>query len=806
MTRRERRGGSSSKRERDKSSQDKIVTLPLVVSHGRQGWVVLLVSSMTSFQESSSQFAGSSKASGPELDGRGISIPAAIGKDAGGSPRSALKTSTSLKGSGHRSVTFGSSEFAEKADTAKADESESPRGSVAARAAMFQQKGSGGSPRSSAPRSPGGVGHSRAKSSGVGLRFEQQMLQKPLKPAASPRVQVPQAASPELHRRMKTTSVSDRIKALAALESNDDDEDDASPSSASSKPQRNSLEALKKGSKNVGQLRNFLQGAGFDPSSGPPSPPPVQEENDVDDEGSVCSSGEGQDPPLASPSTPTPNHRPIGSYDSSASPCLAASLRPSPVRTYTGTEHAAAVVMQSVMRVMVARSIVRRKLVGEANAFAIIMNKGINVIKYPYGARAKPKKVLIQFAKQKGKMNLIWGGRHALPLEDVHGLLKGIQTKALQRSLEPKSADQCFSFVAKNRTVDFQAHNPWLVLLAVRAMRLYLGAHFNTIAPPKFFSPLLLRQGPRNASRPAVHSLVWTEGDTPKKRTRPGALHTDALNSGDHQPALLSSCPGAEPSVTPAQSSAKKRGHARARTELGDSTRSFMSLPGESPKSGSPKASHVGSPMWEGATEITGSGSPRSASPKQAMKAAISAVKGSGSKSQSAKDEKKKWQLSFSITAGYRTAQENEEREEELMVMNLNSKLKGLRKMVGHVEEEEVTLDQTNTLFGHGTGLLSGKHHPSPRNHKKNKSKEEGEVKWGGSSKSVDDEAASEDPDREKKKFQFLVNKSNMHKGATRTMLLSPRMLAQLEEDSDVYSIASASQAGEGAEDTRASI
>jgi hypothetical protein len=55
-------------------------------------------------------------------------------------------------------------------------------------------------------------------------------------------------------------------------------------------------------------------------------------------------------------------------------------------------------------------------------------------------------------------------------------------------------------------------------------MRLFLGAHFDTIAPARFFSPVCLipatasPRAARAASRAArSHSIVWTAGDANSK-------------------------------------------------------------------------------------------------------------------------------------------------------------------------------------------------------------------------------------------------------------------------------------------------
>lgn len=61
--------------------------------------------------------------------------------------------------------------------------------------------------------------------------------------------------------------------------------------------------------------------------------------------------------------------------------------------------------------------------------------------------------------------------------------------------------------------------NPWLVLLVVRALRLFLGAHYDTLPAPTFFSHLCVRPraGPPGSSGTRADSpkqtMVWTSAD-----------------------------------------------------------------------------------------------------------------------------------------------------------------------------------------------------------------------------------------------------------------------------------------------------
>ncbi len=74
----------------------------------------------------------------------------------------------------------------------------------------------------------------------------------------------------------------------------------------------------------------------------------------------------------------------------------------------------------------------------------------------------------------------------------------------MRRSADKSTADRCFSLLVPNRTVDMECNNPWLTLLIVRALRLYLRAHYNTVPPPKIYSPLGLGQGRGNRLRYAT--------------------------------------------------------------------------------------------------------------------------------------------------------------------------------------------------------------------------------------------------------------------------------------------------------------
>ncbi|CAM9989620.1 unnamed protein product [Scytosiphon promiscuus] len=196
----------------------------------------------------------------------------------------------------------------------------------------------------------------------------------------------------------------------------------------------------------------------------------------------------------------------------------------------------AAVKIESVMRVLIARGYVRRKLVSEVTAFSLIMERGIEVIKHPFSGKGKAKNVTVNFVSRKGAMLLSWGGKSGVPLETIFGVTKGINTDALRAAVDPERSDNCFSLHTNDRTIDFEVDNPWLVLLVVRALRLFLGAHYDTLPAPTFFSHLCVR--PRSSDRADTpkQTMVWTSapgageaadsaaGGTPPRRPKAGEV------------------------------------------------------------------------------------------------------------------------------------------------------------------------------------------------------------------------------------------------------------------------------------------
>ncbi|CAM9537520.1 unnamed protein product [Pylaiella littoralis] len=192
---------------------------------------------------------------------------------------------------------------------------------------------------------------------------------------------------------------------------------------------------------------------------------------------------------------------------------------------------ASAIKIESVMRVLIARGYVRRKLVSEVTAFSLIMERGIEVIKHPFGSKAKSKNVTVNFISRKGAMHLSWGGKSGVLLETIFGVTKGITTDALRAAVGPERAENCFSLHTGDRTIDFEVDNPWLVLLVVRALRLFLGAHYDTLPAPTFFSHLCLR--PKTTARGSLShvdsAMVWTSSD--KQQTLSPSVRDHATRS-----------------------------------------------------------------------------------------------------------------------------------------------------------------------------------------------------------------------------------------------------------------------------------
>eukprot|EP00904_Undaria_pinnatifida_P001534 jgi/Undpi1/11381/HiC_scaffold_30.g13678.m1 len=232
----------------------------------------------------------------------------------------------------------------------------------------------------------------------------------------------------------------------------------------------------------------------------------------------------------------------------------------------------ASIKIESVMRVLIARGYVRRKLVSEVTAFSLIMDRGIEVIKHPYSGKAKPKNVTVNFVSRKGTMQLSWGGKSGVPLETIFGVTKGIKTDALRRVMDPERSDNCFSLHTRERTVDFEVDNPWLVLLVVRALRLFLGAHYDTLPAPTFFSHLCVRPAPpppppTGLAESPKKPLVWAgEGghggvgspvkeptSTPTERTSGDSASDDSGPSGRSQAVVREPSPWDTDVVTAAR-------------------------------------------------------------------------------------------------------------------------------------------------------------------------------------------------------------------------------------------------------------
>lgn len=98
--------------------------------------------------------------------------------------------------------------------------------------------------------------------------------------------------------------------------------------------------------------------------------------------------------------------------------------------------------------------------------------------------------------------------------------------------MNPDRAENFFSVHTQGRTIDFEVDNPWLVLLVVRALRLFLGAHYDTLPAPTFFSHLCLRPAGAERHDSPKQALVWTGDEKMPGDRAPGSTPTEHT-SGD---------------------------------------------------------------------------------------------------------------------------------------------------------------------------------------------------------------------------------------------------------------------------------
>ena len=138
--------------------------------------------------------------------------------------------------------------------------------------------------------------------------------------------------------------------------------------------------------------------------------------------------------------------------------------------------------------------------------------------------------------------------------------------------MDPERSDNCFSLHTRERTVDFEVDNPWLVLLVVRALRLFLGAHYDTLPAPTFFSHLCVRPAPpppppTGLAESPKKPLVWAgEGghggvgspvkeptSTPTERTSGDSASDDSGPSGRSQAVVREPSPWDTDVVTAAR-------------------------------------------------------------------------------------------------------------------------------------------------------------------------------------------------------------------------------------------------------------
>jgi hypothetical protein len=481
------------------------------------------------------------------IEGTMEGTPGAAASGKPGSPRGCLKTSsTPPKHRASKSLRFGADQFAPEQVEDDADEPEptapsspaaaaasiaitvpdspsaaaaapaSPAaaGSVAARAAMFQQRAAAsaasGSPPLSPAKSPGG--HARSKT-GVGAVYSPASSPSAAKVAGakSPvRFAVPGAASPPApaaaasptaaatasataavvppsppspHRRTQTVSVLERAKLFAAKPDTDSDEEVETPTAAQ---KRLSLAALTKEG-TVSGLRNMLAEVGFDPAAAPSAVKDMiarggkgqikqqhssdsdgsdgsgssseQDEDENSSNASSSGSGSGGDSDsdsgevvrgsaaAAAAAAPSGKAKAAGSTGGAsptvkpagrghgrsktgitregsrgfgessgggfcAPPALNTSSKvkakkqPTGQYVYRSGCEGAVVKLQTLARVLTARSAVRRKLVSEVTAFSMIMERGIQMTKHPFGSRARPKKVVLSIVQRRGVMQV----------------------------------------------------------------------------------------------------------------------------------------------------------------------------------------------------------------------------------------------------------------------------------------------------------------------------------------------------------------------------------------------------------------
>ncbi len=251
-------------------------------------------------------------------------------------------------------------------------------------------------------------------------------------------------------RHNSSLSVMDRVKMFSAMSVNEAVDDGVvDPLSSSSDEEinkktsnrRKSLKRLAKGA--VINLREQLSGAGFDPSITPsyiedminrgekgdincnisnvsdititPTDACCRGDNGKEDV-EVCGLGdkeeddghcESQD--LMTLSLPSQNGD-KKSHSRTSSQFVDAqkeilSLR---VHQWEGTveHHRAAVRLQTLARVLIARSAIRRKLVSEVTAFSIIAERGISMMKHPFHGRHRPKPVTLRISKRKEEVSV----------------------------------------------------------------------------------------------------------------------------------------------------------------------------------------------------------------------------------------------------------------------------------------------------------------------------------------------------------------------------------------------------------------
>ncbi len=247
-------------------------------------------------------------------------------------------------------------------------------------------------------------------------------------------------------RHKNSMSVMDRVKVFSAKSENEvADLDGCSDDEKSEKAanRRRSFKRLEKGA--VGNLREQLAGAGFDPSLTPGHIEDminrgekgdikcnISDASDIvtptyacrgnnkgredvevwgqgrEDEDSGGSDGDDESQGLLTLSRPSQNGNENHSRTSSQFVVAQQEILSLRVHQWEGTaeHHRAAVRLQTLAGVLIARAAIRRKLVSEVTAFSIIAERGISMMKHPFHGRHRPKPVTVCISKRNEEVSV----------------------------------------------------------------------------------------------------------------------------------------------------------------------------------------------------------------------------------------------------------------------------------------------------------------------------------------------------------------------------------------------------------------